>query len=40
MEIGGEDMCMELLHSSLLVRHRSMRVPPVSSTAAPVLMRR
>ena len=31
---------MELLHSSLLVRHRSMRVPPLSSTAAPVLMRR
>ena len=40
MEIGGEDVCIELLHSSLLVRHRSMRVPPLSSTAGPVLMRR
>ena len=40
MEIGGEEVCMELLHSSVLVRHRSMRVPPLSSTAAPSLMRR
>ena len=40
MEIGGEDVCMELLDSWLLVRHRSMRVPPVSSTAALVLIRR
>lgn len=40
MEIGGDDVCMELLHSSLLaVRHRSgTRVPPVSTSAVLVML--